>query len=172
MNARSGRAVASLVLCISGCVGSPALSYQANPQLLALAPLVVFQGASGTLSYQTAVGRDGQRYTPSPRVRGEACQRGIQLPIIAILMAALGGEAYGGAGSLSGGWGEGGFQAALDRVREQMPADAILYDVQADIHHRSYLSVYRIQCVSIDAGVLVPRRDAETPIAGIVAQDE
>jgi hypothetical protein len=141
-----------------GCAGQlvPATSFQANPQLLSLAPLVVFQRSSGPLSYQTAVGRDGQRYTPAQRVRGEACQRGIQVPILAIVAAAAGYEAYGGANSLSGGWGEGGFQAALEHVRAQMPSQAILYDVQADVHHRSYLSVYRIQCVSIDAGVLVP----------------
>ncbi len=152
--------VVPALLCSSGCAGvlggSPA--YQANPQLLALAPVVVFQGGAGPMSYQTAVGRDGQHYTPLRRVRGSACQRGVQLPILAVLGASLGDGKYAGPGALSAGWGQGTFAGAVDDARKRIPAGAILYDVQADLHLQSYLSVYRVQCVTIDAGVLVPTR--------------
>jgi hypothetical protein len=157
-------AVMSAWLLVSGCAGmlTPSAAYQANPQLLALAPVVVFQGGAGPMSYQTAVGRDGKRYTPTQRVRGSACQRGIQLPILAIVGAAVNDGKTGGPGSLSAGWGSGTFAAAVDQVRKQLPAGAILYDVQADLHQQSYLSVYRVQCVRIDAGVMVPVLDAPT----------
>lgn len=161
-----------LLACLcsaTGCVGmlTPSATYQANPKLLALAPAVVFQGSEGPLSYQTAVGQDGQRLMPAMRVRGQACQRGIQIPILGILMAASDSSVRGAPGSLSAGWGDGGFEAALDDARRQLPREAILYDVIADLSHRSILTVYREQCVLIDAGVLVPAVASPTPVGAL-----
>jgi hypothetical protein len=145
-------------LSTSACAGmlGPSSTYQANPQLLALSPAVVFQGSAGSLSYQSAVGRDGQRYLPAQRVRGRACQRGVQIPILSLVAAALGEESRRGPGSLSAGWGDGSFSAAIDDARRRIPRGAILYDVRADLHRRSILTVYLEQCVTLDAGVLVP----------------
>lgn len=157
-NTRGGlRSLAlGLALSLPGCLASfgPAASYQANEKLLSLAPSVVYQGSAGSLSYQTATGKDAQRLLPTQRVRGRACQRGIQVPIFALL-ATRWSRARGASG-LSAGWGDGSYEAAVDDVRRQMPPGSILFDVRADLNQRSILSVYREQCVLIDAGVLVP----------------
>lgn len=139
--------------CVSLLEVGPA--YQANEKLLSLAPLVVFQGARGPLSYQTATGRDALRQLPVRRVRGRACQRGFQLPIFAVLSGALDYEYSAGPSGLSAGWGDGSYEAAINEVRRQLPAGAVLFDVRADLQQRAILSVYRELCVVVDAGVMV-----------------
>lgn len=47
-------------------------------------------------------------------------------------------------------------------MRSKLPADALLYDVQADLHMRTVLSVYAAQCLELDAAVAVPAQSAVT----------
>ena len=150
--------IALVSLLLTGCMSGlgAGATYQADARLLSLAPAVVFQGSAGPLSYHAATGRDGQRLVPTARVRGSACQRGIQIPLLGIITAAGGETKQGAPGSLSVGWGDGTYQAAIDDLRQRMPREAILYDVRADLKQLSILTVYREQCVNIDAGVLVP----------------
>lgn len=155
---------------LSACMSALGPTYQADPQLMALAPAVVFQGSSGPLSYHHAVGRDGQRLLPTARVAGRACQHGIQIPLLGIL-AAAGAEPKRGPGALSVGWGDGGYSAAIDDVRRKLPSGAVLYDVRADLNYQSYLTIYLKQCVVIDAGVLVPApAQAGSPVADSAPQ--
>jgi hypothetical protein len=147
----------STLLC--GCLGAltPSAAYIADPQVVALPQWTVYQGSTGSLSYQTAVGRDGQRFIAAPRVQGRACQHGLQVPILGIVAAATNSSTLArGPAAISAGWGDGGYRAAVDNAKAKLPKEAILYDVRADMRHRLILTVYHEQCVVIDAGVLLP----------------
>lgn len=139
----------------SGCAaGFPKLSYEANPRVLALPALVVHQDSTGALSYHAPAGRDARRLLPRGRAKGRACQRGFQVPLL--WNAFVPASNNMGSWSLSAGWGDGGYVRALDDVRSRLPADALLYDVQADLHMRTILSIYAEQCLELDAAVFVP----------------
>jgi hypothetical protein len=145
----------AVALAGAGCGLRPRTSYEANSQVLQLPSVVVYQGSTGSLSYQSAVGRDVQRLLPHQRAQGRVCQRGIQLPIFAALYAF--GQARAGQGTwLSTGWGDGSYRAAMDDLRQHVPSGAVLYDVRADVDIRMILGVYREQCLVLDAGLLVP----------------
>jgi hypothetical protein len=160
---RAARPLA-LALCVwwAGCAaGLPALSYQANPRVLALPALVVHQDSSGALSYHAPSGRDAQRLVPHGRAKGRACQRGFQIPLL--WNAFVPAPNNMGTWSLSAGWGEGGYAQALDDMRSRLPADALLYDVRADLHMRTILSLYAEQCLELDAAVVIPARAQAAP---------
>jgi len=131
-----------LGMLAGGCMLSPRprTSYEVNSQVLALQELVVFQSSTGALSYQAPTGKD-VLLKVAPRVRGKACQSGIQVPFY---------------WRLSVGWGEGAFKEALGKARAGLPKDAVLFDLRADLNHYSILTVYRRQCLLVDAAVAVP----------------
>lgn len=130
-----------------GCITSPRprTSYEANSQVLALNQLVVFQDSTGSLSYHAPTGKD-VRIKLAPRVKGKACQHGIQVPLFS----------ENGGASLSAGWGAGAYKEALADARSGLPDDAVLFDVRADLNKFSILMVYRRQCLWVDAAVAVP----------------
>jgi hypothetical protein len=153
----------ALTLCFTACAFGPRprTSYEANSQALRLPDVVVFQNSTGSLSYQSAAGRDAGRLVPHKRAQGRACQRGLQLPLFAPLYALGEPNAAQRALWLSGGWGQGAYQEALDVLRRKVPADAVLYDVRADLQIRMFVSIYREQCLLLDAGVALPAAQAQ-----------
>jgi len=139
----------SVLATLSGGCGlgpRPQTSYEANSQVLALSELVVFQDSTGALSYQAPTGQD-VRIKLAPRVKGKACQHGIQLPLP---------SRAGTGASLSAGWGRGAYREALSEARAGLPKEAVLFDVRADLNQFAILTVYRRQCLLIDAAVAVP----------------
>ena len=156
---RSHRASLALGLALgvlwTGCAaGLPSLSYRANPRVLALPAVVIHQDSSGALSYHTPAGRDVQHLLPRGRAKGRACQRGFQIPLL--WNAFVPASNNMGSWSLSAGWGDGGYAQALENLRSKLPADALLYDVRADLHMRTILSIYAEQCLELDAAVVSP----------------
>lgn len=137
-------------LWVGGCVFSPRpqASYEANSQVQSLRNFVVYQDSSGALSYhsQTAQGIAPEQ---ARRVHGRACQHGLQFPLIGARRELSGT-------SLSAGWGQGAYREALDNARDGLPPEALLFDVRADINTFMILTVYRRQCLEIDAAVAMP----------------
>jgi hypothetical protein len=149
----------ALALLEMGCAaGLPDVSYHANPRVLALPAVVIHQDSSGPLSYHAPSGGDVQRLVPRGRATGRACQRGFQIPLL--WNAFVPASNNMGSWSLSAGWGDGGYAEALKDMRSRLPAEALLFDVQADLHMRTILSVYAEQCLELDAGVVVPAASA------------
>lgn len=134
----------------TGLTGGCALTglpptYVANGQTLPLSPIVIYQGSSGPLSYQAPDPGDAQAPPGStPVVTGEACQSGFQLP-----------WAYSKQlmGSISAGWGQGGYVEALTRAQAKAPAHSLLYDVRVDLRQTSVLSLWRQLCLIVTANV-------------------
>ena len=162
----AGGALRPLALALgvlwAGCAaGLPKLSYQANPRVLALPAIVIHQDSSGALSYHASSGRDVQRLVPRARAQGRACQRGFEIPLF--WNAFVPSPNNMGTWSLSAGWGEGGYAQALDDMRSKLPANALLYDVRADLHMRTIMSVYAEQCLELDAAVVIPAGNATPP---------
>jgi hypothetical protein len=153
--------LAALTLWAGCAAGLPELSYEANPRALLLPELVIHQDSTGALSYHAPSGRDAQQFVPRGRAKGRACQRGFQIPLL--WNAFVPPHNNMGTWSLSAGWGEGGYARALEDMRSQLPADALLYDLQADLHMRTVLSVYAAQCLELDAAVALPAQSAVTP---------
>jgi hypothetical protein len=67
-----------------------------------------------------------------------------------------------GIGSISAGWGDGGYANALANLRTKVPPNAVLFDVRADIRLRTILSVYAEECLVLDAAVFVPNEGPRT----------
>ncbi len=140
-----------VVLFASGCgVFSPRphASYEANSQVQTLRNFVVYQDSSGALSYHSPTAL-GSAPGPALRVQGRACQHGLQFPLIGARKDLAGT-------SLSAGWGQGAYREALDDARESLPPQALLFDVRADINTFMILTVYRRQCLEINAAVAMP----------------
>lgn len=124
-------------------------TYVAQPLSLPLDRVVVFQDSHGPASYQSPQGHDIGRVVPQQRVRGEACQYGFSVPILAIL-------GVDWASSISAGWQQGGYHDALAQARIGLPPDTVLFDVIADLKFLMVLTMYRQMCVVVDAAVAVP----------------
>lgn len=154
-------ALAALALAAGCAAGLPKLSYEANPRVLALPEIVIHQDSTGALSYHAPAGADAQRLVPRGRAKGRACQRGFQVPLL--WNVAVPWRNAMGLWSLSAGWGDGGYARALEDLRSRLPPQALLHDVQVDLHMRTILSVYAEQCLELDAGVVVPATGAIAP---------
>jgi len=148
--------------CLSAMTPKPA-SYVGDSTGLVLPQWTLYQGSTGSLSYQTAVAADGTRFIAAPRVHGKACQRGLSIPILSALAMSGPTMFSRSPGSLSAGWGDGGYQAAVDDAKKNLPKEAILYDVRADLQYRMVLTIYHEQCVHVDAGLLLPLVSKEQP---------
>jgi len=154
LNLSHRSALLSVAVCaglfVVGCVFSPRpqASYEANSQVQSLRNFVVYQDSSGALSYhsQTAQGIAPEQ---ARRVHGRACQHALQFPLIGARRELSGT-------SLSAGWGQGAYGEALDNARQGLPAEALLFDVRADINTFMILTVYRKQCLEISAAVAMP----------------
>jgi hypothetical protein len=146
---RSVLVVALGLTLTAGCARAGP-TYLARPLSVPLERVVVFQDSHGPTSYQPPQGRDAGRVVSAQRVRGEACQRGFSVPILALL-------GVDWASSISAGWHRGGYHDALEQARIGLPPDAVLYDVMADLKYFMVLTLYRELCVVVDAAVAMPR---------------
>jgi hypothetical protein len=148
------------IALLAGCIPPPGPrppSYQSDPRVISLQPLVVFQGSTGPVSQETSTLRDVHGALPTKRVSAEECQHGIQLPISALVGAKA-------AFSLSAGWGQGGYLKALEHAQEKAEGGQLV-DVRVDLRSISVLlGVYIEQCIVVDAGV-VPKEALSGPIA-------
>lgn len=152
----AARWLAALVLQgVAGCAALPP-SYEANPQVLALPAVVLHQDSSGALSYHARTPAGDEPLRPWGRAQGRACQQGFQIPVL----WSLGMPSYNriGTWSISAGWGDGGYGRALADLRKNLPANAVLFDLRADIRLRTILSVYAEECLELDAAVFLPAR--------------
>jgi hypothetical protein len=117
-------------------------SYEANPGLISIGGWVVFFASEGPLSYATLTARDLPRdAVRMGPVRGRACQYGLSTPIIGLNQVPR----------LSGAVGEGGFEKALQQIREQHPDLRGVYDVKVDDHVTTVLTVFHRQCTEVTA---------------------
>ena len=148
--------VVSALASLAACAALPP-SYEANAQLLALPAVVLHQDSSGALSYHARTPAGIQPLSAWGRAQGRACQQGFQIP----LLWSLGVPSYNriGTWSISAGWGEGGYRHALADLRKNLPANAVLFDLRADVRLRTILSVYAEECLELDAAVFVPKRE-------------
>jgi hypothetical protein len=154
--------VAVLMLTGSACMPPalrPRVSYEANPQAIQSNGLVIFQDSSGALSYHAPAGRDVRKLVTTRRVQGRACQRGFQLPIQP-LISAFSGSVVPTAASVSATWGDGGYRDAMVDARRELPLEAVLYDVRADLATLEILSIYYQRCILLDAAVALPLQSA------------
>jgi hypothetical protein len=114
--------------------------YEASSGVIRPGGFVLFLSASGPLSYATLtpgdLPRDALRLGP---VRGRGCQFAIATPMINIA----------GIPRLSAGAGGGGFDKALQHIREQYPELKGLYDVKIDVHMVGVLTVFQRLCTEI-----------------------
>jgi hypothetical protein len=116
--------------------------YEASTGIIRPGGFVLFLSASGPLSYATLTPGDlpGDALRLGP-VRGRGCQFAIATPIINIA----------GIPRLSAGAGSGGFDKALQNIRERYPDLQGLYDVKIDVHMVNILTVFQRLCTEITA---------------------
>ena len=103
---------------------------------------MLFYKSSGPLSFVTMTPKDrpaGARELGT--VVGVSCQHGLSIPIAAQLRAT----------SFSGGYGNGSFAKAIDRITKERPEVAGLYDVRTDLRVFSILGLYRKLCTEVTA---------------------
>jgi len=137
-------------LCASLLAGtlaaSPALAqpetYEANPGLLSIGGFVVFFASEGPLSYATLSGKDlPADAVPIGTVKGRGCQYGLSTPIVG----------WTATPRLSGAAGAGGYEEALQAIRERHPDLRGIYDVRVDDHVLSVLTIFHRQCTEVTA---------------------
>lgn len=116
--------------------------YEASSGVIRPAGFVLFLTALGPLSYATLtpgdLPRDALRLGP---VSGRSCQFAISTPMIDIA----------GIPRLSAGAGGGGFEQALEHIRERHPDLTGIYDVKIDVHMVGVLTVFQRLCTEITA---------------------
>jgi hypothetical protein len=132
---------------ITGQTREPA--YVGNgPGVIVLPPHVVFQDATGPLSYRATPATAA----PSREVRGEACQSSLTFPIALVWGAIEGGNTANASAALSAGWGDAGYAEAVSAALQATPR-ARLFDARADLHTRIILGIWRQQCVRVVGSV-------------------
>jgi hypothetical protein len=114
----------------------------AVPGLIPAGGIMVFYQSEGPLSFVTMTPKDrpaGARELGT--VKGVSCQHGLSVPVAAQLNAT----------SVSGGYGDGSFQKALQAIKKDNPAMIGLYDVRTDLRIFSILGIYRKLCTEVTA---------------------
>jgi hypothetical protein len=116
--------------------------YDASSGVIRPGGFVLFLNASGPLSYAMLtpgdLPHDARRLGP---VHGRGCQFAISTPMINIA----------GIPRLSVGAGGGGFDKALQELRERVPGLRGIYDVKVDVHMVGVLTVFQRLCTEITA---------------------
>lgn len=126
---------------------------------LSLAPVVVFQDGSGSLSYHAPTYADLPAHVEVRDVQGRACESGLQVPWGVLTQpSSLWLEGL----YASVGWGDSGYQRALRDAANQVAPDAMLYDVRADLQTINVLSIWRQSCIVVTASAVtrLPSDDA------------
>ncbi|MBI2386540.1 MAG: hypothetical protein HYV14_11060 [Elusimicrobia bacterium] len=114
----------------------------AVPGLIPAGGIMLFYQSEGPLSFVTMTPKDrpaGARELGT--VKGVSCQHGLSIPLAAQLNAT----------SVSGGYGDGSFQKALQNIKKESPDMIGLYDVRADLRVFSILGIYRKLCTEVTA---------------------
>jgi hypothetical protein len=125
---------------------APALAQEdvseASPDLIAVGGFVIFYDARGPLSFPAMTARDLPRAAViGSEVEGRACEYGVSIPVTLSFRGP----------SISGAGGNGGYEAALDDIRERHPAIAGVFDVRVDDHTTSILGFLRRLCTEVVA---------------------
>jgi hypothetical protein len=135
------------LVCLVAALVAPQVAigqsgYEASSGVIRPGSFVLFLSASGPLTYATLtlgdLPRDALRLGP---VSGRGCQFAIATPMINIA----------GIPRLSAGAGGGGFDKALQHIREQYPDLKGIYDVKIDVHMVGLLTVFQRLCIEITA---------------------
>lgn len=114
----------------------------AVPAMIPAGGIMIFYKSEGPLSFVTMTAKDrpaGARELGT--VKGVSCQHGLSVPIAAQFRAT----------SVSGGYGNGSFKKALERITAANPDMSGLYDVRTDLRIFSILGIYRKLCTEVTA---------------------
>jgi len=130
----------AMVLALSAAA-QETRSWEAKPGLLSLSGFAVFFGVQGTLSYASTPGGLPSGASDAGEVRGQACQRGLSIPLGLSVSATR----------LSAGAGQGGYERALADLRARNPRIKGVYDVKADDHITSVLTIFQRLCTEVAA---------------------
>jgi hypothetical protein len=115
---------------------------EARPDLITVGGFLVFYDARGPLSFPAMTARDlPAAAVVGPEVEGRACEYGVSIPITLSFRGP----------SISGAGGNGGYEAALEDIRERHPAIAGVFDVRVDDHTTSILGFLRRLCTEVVA---------------------
>lgn len=135
----------ALFLFLASASG-PALAqdgYEAESGLIRPGGWLIFFSAEGPLSYQTLTPKD---VPPGAvrigEVRGRGCQHGVSVPLPTSSSSRT---------SVSGAGGAGGFDKALQDIRERHPDLKGIYDVKVDEHFLGILTIYSRRCIEVTA---------------------
>ncbi len=114
----------------------------AVPGLMPAGGIMIFYKSEGPLSFVTATPKDvPARARELGTVRGVSCQHGLSIPIAAQFRAT----------SVTGGYGNGSFAKALERIKKDKPEISGIYDVRTDLRVFSILGIYRKLCTEVTA---------------------
>lgn len=130
-------------------------NYVANPQLLGQDGSLQVNANAGYLSYQTLTAIDVPGHRSAGRVRGEACQNELRLPVE--LMGSHARTALFNARSLDAVWGNAAVAAAVRDALVGAPEHSVLYDLTLDLHETYVLGFFfKRQCLVASGSLGVP----------------
>lgn len=114
----------------------------AVPSMIPSGGLMIFYKSQGPLSFVTMTPKDRPAGAKElGTVKGVSCQHGLSVPIAAQLNAT----------NVSGGYGDGSFKKALEKILKDNPETLGLYDVRTDLRIFSILGIYRKLCTEVTA---------------------
>lgn len=115
---------------------------EAAPGLLPAGGIMLFYKSEGPLSFVSMTPKDRPADAKETgEVKGISCQHGLSIPTAAQFRAT----------SVTGGYGDGSFAKAMEKIRAARPALRGVYDVRVDMRVFSILGVYRKLCTEVTA---------------------
>lgn len=125
--------------------GGDSEEYEAKPGLISPGGYVIFVNTRGPLSYETMTpGEIPEGSLDAGAVQCSSCQNALSFPI-----SLPTGPSRGS--SVSGAYGNGSLQKALQDLQEKRPEIKGVYDVKVDYHRISVLGIYRRLCSEVTA---------------------
>lgn len=114
----------------------------AVPGLIPAGGFMLFYDSSGPLSFVAMTPKDKPAGAPElGTVKGVSCQHGLSVPLSADVRGT----------SLTGAYGNGSFEKALQEIKKAKPETAGIYDVRTDLRIFSILGIYRMLCTEVTA---------------------
>ncbi|MDE2293182.1 MAG: hypothetical protein KGL53_13960 [Elusimicrobia bacterium] len=128
---------------LAAALALPAAAQEtAEPALVPVGGVMLFYDTQAPLSFVPPTRRELPKdAVDAGNVAGEACQQGLSIPLSLSLNPT----------SVSGAFGRGGFDEALERIRKAVPGLRGVYDVRIDMRVTSVLGVWRRLCVEVTA---------------------